>query len=43
MTADDPSFIIAADEHEGWNVAYLLDELSGLRWMLGDDWNNGDS
>jgi hypothetical protein len=40
---DDPGFIIPADEHETWNVAYLLGELSALRWVLGDDWNNGDS
>ncbi|SEC88468.1 Restriction endonuclease [Streptomyces sp. 3213] len=41
--ADDPNFIIAADNREGWNLAYLLGELSALRWVLGDDWNNGDS
>ncbi|MCH5677928.1 restriction endonuclease [Streptomyces gilvus] len=41
--ADDPDFIIAADDHEMWNLAYLQGELSALRWVLGDDWNNGDS
>lgn len=41
--ADDPDFIIPADNREMWNVAYLLGELSALRWVLGDDWNNGDS
>jgi hypothetical protein len=43
MYADNPDFIIPDDEHETWNVAYLLGELSALRWVLGDDWNNGDS
>ncbi|MDX3205143.1 restriction endonuclease [Streptomyces scabiei] len=41
--ANDPDFIIPGDEHEMWNAAYLLGELSALRWVLGDDWNNGDS
>jgi hypothetical protein len=41
--AADPDFVIPGDEHETWNVAYLLGELSALRWVLGDDWNNGDS
>ncbi|MFJ9162008.1 restriction endonuclease [Streptomyces griseoviridis] len=41
--ANDPEFVIPADEHESWNVAYLLGELSALRWVLGDDWGNGDS
>ncbi|WP_245607820.1 restriction endonuclease [Streptomyces hokutonensis] len=41
--ADDPDFLIPEDEQETWNVAYLLGELSALRWVLGDDWNNGDS
>lgn len=40
---DDPDFVIPADDQETWNVAYLLGELSALRWVLGDDWNNGDS
>ncbi|WP_326728832.1 restriction endonuclease [Streptomyces phaeochromogenes] len=41
--SDDPTFVIPGGEHETWNVAYLLGELSALRWVLGDDWNNGDS
>jgi hypothetical protein len=41
--ADEPDFVIPGDEHERWNVAYLLGELSAIRWVLGDDWNNGDS
>ncbi|MFD7065221.1 restriction endonuclease [Streptomyces sp. NPDC059906] len=41
--ADDNGFLIEGDDHEAWNVAYLLGELSALRWVLGDDWNNGDS
>ncbi|MGW0915828.1 restriction endonuclease [Streptomyces sp. NPDC002784] len=40
---DDPDFVIQGDEQERWNVAYLLGELSALRWVLGDEWNNGDS
>lgn len=43
MYADEQGFVIPGDEHETWNVAYLLGELSALRWVLGDDWNNGDS
>lgn len=41
--ANDPGFIIDADEHERWHLAHLLGELSALRWVLGDDWGNGDS
>ncbi|MEU3344230.1 restriction endonuclease [Streptomyces sp. NPDC006700] len=41
--ADDPDFVIPEGEHEMWNLAYLQGELSALRWVLGDDWNNGDS
>ncbi|GGX94725.1 hypothetical protein GCM10010510_44930 [Streptomyces anandii JCM 4720] len=43
MYADEPGFIIPGDEQEAWHSAYLLGELSALRWVLGDDWNNGDS
>ncbi|MDT0470193.1 restriction endonuclease [Streptomyces gibsoniae] len=41
--ADNPDFVIPADDRELWNVAYLTGELSALRWVLGDDWNNGDT
>lgn len=41
--ADQEDFDIPLDDDEVPKLVYLLGELSALRWVLGDDWNNADS